>query len=456
MKQILFKCLILCKTVMVLSSCSMLSLEGETSRHNKTVISVSVPADPIPAAVKLLSDIPLAALPPEQQPRKLPRRVDQNLLPQETFPSEEPLRSILPEPSRSPAVNALAGFGNSSHGLSSDVAVVEYDEALLTEDTTWRDIIIIKGSVVVAPQATLRIEAGTVVRFAGVGADRNDAARLVVQGRIQAIGSAERPIIMTSDRPKPARGDWNGVSLLATEKRNILEQCRIEYAASGIQALFSTISLKDITIAHSKTGILSRDSVVQMTGGSVTDSGTGIEIHDSEFELRDASITANQSGIIMDRSAVVINSIKISDNKLVGVMSQDCRIKMTSGEVIGNGDGVRLKGGEGKILSTRFSGNRLTALSLAGTRIKVQRCSFVDNHQNALRLEDGRPLIWGNDFSGNRGFNLYNAGREDIVALQNWWGSSERSTIVQKIYDAARDPGSGAVQLFPWMIEKPQ
>lgn len=401
-KQLLCKILILWTAAMELSSCSLFSLEGETSRYNKKGISVSVPADPIPAVVKPVAITPSVPVAPQKQPRKLPRRVDQNLLPQETPPSEEPVRSIPLEPSRSPAVNAFAGSGDNSQSLPHDDTAMVYDKVLLTEDTTWRGTIIIKGYVIVAPQATLRIEAGTVVRFAGIGADRSDAASLVVQGRIQAIGSAERPIIMTSDRSKPASRDWGGLALVASEKRNILEQCRIEYAASGIQALFSTLNLKAVAIAHSKIGILARDSVVQMTGGSVTESEAGIETQDSEFELRDAGITACKSGIVMNRSAVVINSVKISDNELVGVLSQDCRIKMTSAEVTGNGGGVRLKGGEGQILTTSFSGNRLTALHLAGSRIRVQRCRFTDNQQDALRLEDGRSLVWGNDFSGDR------------------------------------------------------
>ncbi|MBC7961982.1 MAG: right-handed parallel beta-helix repeat-containing protein, partial [Steroidobacteraceae bacterium] len=319
----------------------------------------------------------------------------------------------------------------------------------------WRDTVLVKGYVVVAPQATLRIEAGTVVRFAGTG-DSSDAARLVIQGRIQAIGTAERPIILTSDRPDPARGDWGGISFVSSEKRNMLEHCRIEYAASGIAAAFSTVSLKVVAITHSNIGVLMRDSVVQMTGGTVTDSDNGIEVHDSEFELRDATIAAGKSGIVMNRSAVGISTVKISDNELYGILSEDCRIKISSAEISANGSGVRLKGGEGQILASRFSGNRDTALHLSGSRIKVQRCLFINNNQDALRLEDGRALIWGNAFSENKGFNLYNTGREDIVALQNWWGSSDRSAIVLKIYDAVRDPRIGSVQLFPWLNEKPQ
>ena len=54
--------------------------------------------------------------------------------------------------------------------MAADEVSVQQDEVVLTEDTVWRGTIHVKGSVVVAPQATLRIDPGTIVRFAGVAA----------------------------------------------------------------------------------------------------------------------------------------------------------------------------------------------------------------------------------------------------------------------------------------------
>lgn len=456
MKQMLCKFIVLCAATVVLSSCSWLSLNGDASPRSKNVISVSVPADPIPATVKPLPTSLPVQDPPKQSPRKLPRRVEQKLLPRQSSSSEESLREIPLEPARQAGNHAFAELPDNGQPSLSVNASAVYDKALLSEDVTWRGTVLVKGYVVVAPQATLRMEPGTVVRFAGSGDGSGESARLVVQGRIQAVGSAELPIILTSDRPKPTRGDWGGISFVSSEKRNVLEQCRIEYASAGIQAIFSTVSLKAVSITGTQTGLLIRDSVVQMTGGTVTESEAGIEAHDSELELRDASIAGCKSGMIINRSAVGFSAVKVRDNQLIGISSEDCRIKITAGEVSGNGFGVRLKGGEGQILATRFSGNLATALQLSGSRIKVQRCGFVDNGQDAVRLEDGRALITGNYFSGNKGFNIYNAGPDKVVALQNWWGSGERAVILQKIHDAVRDLRSGPVQLFPWLTEKPQ
>lgn len=338
--------------------------------------------------------------------------------------------------------------------VSANPASIVYDGAILTEDLTWRGTVLIKGFVVVAPHATLRIEPGTVIRFTGP-ASKNGAARLIVQGRIQALGTAERPITITSGRTKAANGDWGGIFFVSSEKRNLLEHCRIEYAMSAIDTRFSTISLKMVSITKSISAIISHDSVVQITGGTIRDSLTGIEAHDSEFEARNVTITNCQRGVVMNRSSLGISAFKITDNKLSGLLADDCRVKITSGEFSENGIGASFNGGEGEIRMTRFTRNLVTALHLREARQKIQGCFFSDNIRDAVRTEDGLSLLSGNAFLSNGGFNLYNAGRDDVNAVLNWWGSPDQSIIAQKIHDVVRDPRSGIVQLLPWLTEKP-
>lgn len=338
--------------------------------------------------------------------------------------------------------------------LAAEQATVVYDGAVLTEDVTWSGSILVRGSVVVAPQATLRIDPGTVVRFAATAAQH--LPNLVVQGRLQAVGTLERPIVLTSDRSIPARGSWGGIVLLSTEKRNLLELCRIEYAETGIDVRFSTVTLKAVSILQAQTALLSHDGVVQMVGGTVSDSETGIEIYNSEFDSRDTTISSCQRGCLLIESAVVLASTKIMNNQQTGLETDECRIKISGGEFSGNALGARIKGGEGQIVMSRFQRNRQTALHLLGSRIKIQRCLFAENSQDALRTEDGRALLLNNAFSSNGGFNLYNAGSEVVAARQNWWEGTDSLLISQKIYGALQDKNSGAVHIFPWLNEKPQ
>ena len=306
---------------------------------------------------------------------------------------------------------------------AAEQAAAVYDGTVLTEDVTWRGSILVRGFVVVAPQATLRIEPGTVVRFTATSAGQ--LPNLVIQGRLHAAGTSERPIILTSDLPKPARGSWGGIVFLSSEKRNLLERCRIEYAETGIDVRYSTVTLKYISIVQAQTALLSHDGVVQMVGGTVSDSETGIEIHDSEFEAKDVTVSSCQRGCVLIKSSALLAAPRILNNQKTGVEANECRIKITGGEFSGNAYGARIMGGEGQIATSRFQRNRQTALHLLGSRIKIQRCLFDGNSQDALRTEDGRALLLNNAFGSNGGYNLYNAGSDVVSARQNWWGGTE-------------------------------
>lgn len=335
---------------------------------------------------------------------------------------------------------------------AAEQATVIYDGAVLTEDVTWRGSVLVRGFVVVAPQATLRIDPGTVVRFAA--SDAQKFANLIVQGRLHAAGTAERPVLLTSDNSRPVRGAWGGIVMLSTEKRNLLEHCRIEYAETGIDVRYSTIIIKATALAQTKTALLSHDGVVQMNGSTVSDSETGIELYNSEFEGRDTIVNSCKRGCVLSKSAVVLASMQIINNHQIGLETDECRLKISGGEFSGNMLGARIKGGEGQIAMSQFLRNSQTALHLFGTRIKIQRCLFADNLQDAVRTEDDQALIMNNIFSSNGGYNIYNAGSETVTARLNWWGTTE-TLVRQKIYDAVRDRNVGPVQIFPWLKEKP-
>lgn len=337
---------------------------------------------------------------------------------------------------------------------AADLRSNEYTEAVIAEDVTWRGSVLVRGTVVVAPQATLRIEPGSVIRFAQSASGQ--LPNLVVLGRLQASGSVEQPIVFTADSTSPSRGEWGGIVLLSTEKRNQLDQCRIKYAQNGIETRFSTITLNAVSIEQAQTGVLSYDSVVQMNGSSVTDSGTGIEIHTSEFEARGVTLSSCQKGALFNSSSVLLSTAKITNNLQSGLEVNDCRIKITGGDISGNEFGARIKGGEGQLFMTSFQRNKQSTLHLLGSRIKISRCLFAENSQDAVRSEDGQALLMNNVFDGNGGYNLYNAGSEAVTARQNWWGTTDQRKISQKIFDQSRDKKAGIVQLYPWLNEKPQ
>jgi hypothetical protein len=85
-------------------------------------------------------------------------------------------------------------------------------------DTTWtcdRVWVLAEDTLVYVTDGTLSVEAGTTVQgLAG--------SALVIEksARLQAVGTAEAPIVFTSAQPSPARGDWGGLVLLGEATNN--------------------------------------------------------------------------------------------------------------------------------------------------------------------------------------------------------------------------------------------
>ena len=330
-----------------------------------------------------------------------------------------------------------------------------YENATITEDVDLRGVVAVKGALTVAPQATLRIEPGTEIRFT-TAKGSSQLPRLVVMGRIQAVGTLDRPILFTSNAAIPIKkGTWGGILLLSSEKRNQLEHCRIEGAETAFEGRFSTISLKTVSITQSKTGLVLRDCTANATTSSVSDCETGIEAHDSELELRETAIAQNRRGAALFSSSVVMSSVTVTGNSQHGILAEEGRIKMTSCEVSGNGVGAQIKGGEGQLFMCRFMRNIDTALYLAAARLKINRCQITENLRDGLKLTDSRATVWGNAFGRNGGYNLVNSGAESISAPYNWWGAADETSVKSKIFDANLNGRVGAVNVFPWLLEKP-
>lgn len=85
----------------------------------------------------------------------------------------------------------------------------------ITSDTTLRkaNTYILDGKVYVASGAKMTIEAGTVIKGTYSGAQV--AALIISRGaQIIAQGTANDPIVFTSNSPNPRSGDWGGIVLL--------------------------------------------------------------------------------------------------------------------------------------------------------------------------------------------------------------------------------------------------
>jgi hypothetical protein len=91
----------------------------------------------------------------------------------------------------------------------------------ITADTKWYAAAkyLLSGFVYVKNNATLTIEPGTIIK----GVSGTKAALMIEKGsKIMAAGTAEKPIVFTSDKPKGQRGygDWGGLVICGNAPTN--------------------------------------------------------------------------------------------------------------------------------------------------------------------------------------------------------------------------------------------
>ena len=321
---------------------------------------------------------------------------------------------------------------------------LSYTDRVLSEDTVWRGQVLVEGAVTIAPQATLTIEPGTVVRFRQ---KESKAALLVVQGRIAAAGTKDAPVLFTSSFAAPLAGDWQGVMLLGSEKKNVMENCRIDGAQTGLEALFSHVTLKNVRVERSKTGMRFQDALVVMESGGAADCDTGLSFTESEATLRNLNLMGNRQGLSALRSSIYMEDGSLAVNRSA-FSCDSCRVKVQGGAVLDNGRGITLFESQGAVTGAKVARNSDYGMSLTGSRIRVSGNQITGNGQTGLLVFDGASVAWGNAIHGNSGYDVYNAGKEEFRAPGNWWGGA-----APKIYD---NSGLGSVLSAPHLAAPPK
>jgi hypothetical protein len=328
-----------------------------------------------------------------------------------------------------------------------------YRDSMLTEDTTWHGEVLIEGGLTIAPQTTLAVQCGTVIRFKGV-AGAGTHAVLVIQGRIVVNGTADKPVIFTPLNEDAAIGCWQGIVLLASGKRNLIENCRIEGAETGFDASFSTVTLKNTFFSKCRTGARLQESSVAMTGGGAGECGAGMVLYDCTTDIRSADFFGNRLGIFVTGISLVLNDSRFTGNNLLAFTADTCRLNVMGNSFTSNGCGLNLAGCEGIVSDNRIAKNAAYGMTLTHSRVKVHANEIEQNARVGLRVEDGKGIAWGNSIANNGDYDLYNAGTEDFRAIGNWWGN-ETPEIAGRIYDQHMDAGRGRVLFRPVLQKRP-
>jgi hypothetical protein len=358
-------------------------------------------------------------------------------------PAPQPHAGLLPDP-------ATASVRREATAIPPDFS---YRDAMLTEDISWHGEVLIEGGVTIAPQATLTVQSGTVVRFKG-SAGSGAQGVLVVQGRIIVSGGVDKPVIFTSLYEDAATGDWQGIVLLSSGKKNLIENCRVEGAETGFDASFSTVTMKNTFCSRCRTGVRMQDSIAVMTGGGAGECGSGLILYDCEADIRSADFFDNRLGIYAARTSLALADSRISGNNLLALTADACRLNIAGNSFTANGNGLSLTRCEVSVTANRIAKNAVYGLVLTNSRVKVNGNEIALNARVGLRIDDGKGIAWGNALFDNGDYDLYNAGTEEFRAIGNWWGETT-SDIAGRIYDRRMDETLGRVLYLPVLRTRP-
>ena len=355
--------------------------------------------------------------------------------------------------------------------LSADcifITPMETISGLISSDATWHagnagSYRLIVSNTLIEEGVILTIEPGVTVKF-------NQGVYLKVDGSLRAEGLADSMITFTSAEANPDRGAWAGIWV--SEKstgENLLKYCIIEYASEGFgdpkcTILFSKghidnsiirnnrgrgiiygnhLTITNSLIEHNVSFVFSpviggtADSVVEgnvvqyneVQDGGYNGTAGGIQgggvIRNNIIRHNTVSAMLAAGGICSYMSGVGQSSAYLIEYNLI----ENNSVYSTGygGESIAAGgilasDSVQIRYNTIRSNEARVSSGDLTAGSIAvssGGSTQIEYNNFQDN---SAKYE----IVMGR-------FKVYQC--EDVIATNNWWGTTDAEVIDQLIYD---------------------
>jgi parallel beta-helix repeat protein len=274
---------------------------------------------------------------------------------------------------------------------------------------------IVKSNTTFLSYSKLTIEPGVAVRFDG-------NYSMDFYGNVETLGTDANPIVFTSNKATPARGDWAGINIMEDGVSSLFQHCIVEYAEVGFDIAFGSPTIRHCIIRQSNDRginlISTANALIEHCNFQSNRYYAIVVDWNSNAVIRYNTIKGNnQDGIYVARSAPEIAMNTIQSNTRYGIYGHiRAYPQILENDISSNGNyGIYIQGND----------------------------NFKDNP---------RPVIHGNRLTGNgNNYDLYlwdfGGDRIDQVidATNNWWGSTNPRTIGARIYDYNDNTGEGGV-----------
>lgn len=129
----------------------------------------------------------------------------------------------------------------------------------LTNAVAWSGVVEVTGDVTILAGGVLTIQPGTLVRSRAnsddqySGIDPNHTELILDGGALNVLGTADSPVVFTSDSAHPHPGDWYGIRVVAGDVT--MSNCVVEDAVEGIRfesadTRFNNYNLGNVTVEN--------------------------------------------------------------------------------------------------------------------------------------------------------------------------------------------------------------
>jgi hypothetical protein len=291
-------------------------------------------------------------------------------------------------------------------------------------DQTWDACeVLLLESVTIAPGATLSIAPGVAVRAAFVGSPPFGEVRLVAEGTLDAVGSAEAPITFTGFEPSLG---W--VGLVLDGRDGVLSFVEIDGALTGVDIRAgATATISDAVIRGGSVeggrGIAgiraARDVEVHLVRGLVRGFERGLDLENARhLYVEDSVVRENEVGIRIEGTAPISScepglDIPPIDDFVDPVLVHTDVVANEGHGIVVNGSDVLLQ-----VDRCNVAGNE-TGIEIRGIGLDA------DSHVRGSNVDSNG----GDEWQGHQLVSYHYAGALD--ATGNFWGDLSEPDLGQ-------------------------
>jgi parallel beta-helix repeat protein len=283
---------------------------------------------------------------------------------------------------------------------------------------------LVTSDVTVPAGITLTIEPGAQIRFQGYHT-------LLIEGRLEAVGTEEEMIVFTSDQQAPAKDDWKRIEFSSSDETSRMQWCRVEYSTFGIYGKSTPLLLSHNVIrSNTENGLLifsTFDLAVEVRNHLVIDSNKGLWLEYAD-------------------NSVVENCI-LFDNEELGIGCQECSPVLENNLLQANTYGLYLVyNSNPRCRNNVMAGNEWGMVCGGFSSPLLTLCSFAGHSSGAVyifqppRGSQAQPTVNFSNFDESYGLIRIDGGPQapnnlPIDATHNYWGGLSTEEIDRLIWD---------------------